>query len=168
VTPAEALAWAAEEVERAERIRRDRCAEYCAATASDEPNAWDTYNAAHGELADARAALRTAERYAARVASEPERLALWCPKCGARHLDEGEWATRPHRTHLCLACGETWRPSERATVGVGPSVTEAADALAAVVDRVYAADALQEWWGVEGDGLKAALKAYRKAREASR
>lgn len=32
-------------------------------------------------------------------------LALNCPSCGARHVDEGEWESRPHRTHLCLECG---------------------------------------------------------------
>lgn len=29
---------------------------------------------------------------------------LRCPNCGREHVDEGEWETRPHRTHLCLEC----------------------------------------------------------------
>lgn len=43
-----------------------------------------------------------------------------CPneKCYKIHVDVGEWATKPHRTHLCEACGKEWRPSERYTVGV--------------------------------------------------
>lgn len=41
-----------------------------------------------------------------------------CPTCRVRHIDAGEWKTRPHRTHLCLECGETWRPSESYTRGV--------------------------------------------------
>ena len=34
---------------------------------------------------------------------------LHCPWCQAQHIDEGEWATRPHHTHLCAKCGRTWR-----------------------------------------------------------
>jgi hypothetical protein len=39
---------------------------------------------------------------------------LFCPSCGKQHVDEGEWATRPHRRHLCLddargaGCGARW------------------------------------------------------------
>lgn len=38
--------------------------------------------------------------------------------CGARHLDVGEFATKPHHTHACQACGNVWRPAVRYTVGV--------------------------------------------------
>ena len=48
----------------------------------------------------------------------PVPLRMCCPWCGAQHLDEGEWATRPHKTHLCLCCWRTFRPREYATVGV--------------------------------------------------
>lgn len=48
----------------------------------------------------------------------PVRMRLYCPACGAFHVDRGEWATREHRTHLCEACGHEWRPREYATVGV--------------------------------------------------
>lgn len=41
-----------------------------------------------------------------------------CPNCGEVHVDFGEWYDRPHRTHLCLNCGETWQPSEEHTRGV--------------------------------------------------
>jgi len=40
---------------------------------------------------------------------------LACPACGKRHIDEGEWATRPHHTHRCVddeagrGCGHEWR-----------------------------------------------------------
>lgn len=43
---------------------------------------------------------------------------LTCPKCATPHVDEGEWATRPHKTHLCVKCGNEWRPFEYPTVGV--------------------------------------------------
>jgi hypothetical protein len=48
----------------------------------------------------------------------PEPLVLHCPRCGLQHVDEGEWATRAHKTHLCAGCGQEWRPKETATVGV--------------------------------------------------
>jgi hypothetical protein len=28
-------------------------------------------------------------------------MLLWCPECGQRHVDEGEFATKPHHTHAC-------------------------------------------------------------------
>ena len=42
---------------------------------------------------------------------------LFCPVCGEQHVDKGEWATKPHRTHLCEECGHTWRPFEASTIG---------------------------------------------------
>lgn len=50
----------------------------------------------------------------------PIPLQLWCPLCGTRHIDEGEWATRVHHTHSCQnpKCGLTWRPAVVPTVGV--------------------------------------------------
>lgn len=64
----------------------------------------------------------------------PVPLVMYCP-AGHPHVDEGEWATRPHKTHQCQAnvfgdcmcyhrekckciCGLEWRPAEFATVGV--------------------------------------------------
>lgn len=49
---------------------------------------------------------------------------LPCFHCGRLHIDEGEWATRIHRTHLCMFCGATWRPSPFPTVGVEPQPDE--------------------------------------------
>lgn len=55
----------------------------------------------------------------------PIPMVLNCPAylgngkvCGARHLDEGMFASKPHHTHSCQECGNTWRPSVRYTVGV--------------------------------------------------
>lgn len=45
-------------------------------------------------------------------------MLLWCPGCGARHIDVGEFATKPHHTHACQACGMCWRPAVVNTVGV--------------------------------------------------
>jgi hypothetical protein len=45
-------------------------------------------------------------------------MLLHCPMCGGRHIDEGEFATKPHHTHACQHCGHTWRPAIVNTVGV--------------------------------------------------
>jgi hypothetical protein len=57
-----------------------------------------------------------ADRAALRDAGVP--CELHCPVCQKQHVDEGEWATTPHRTHRCLFCGHEWRPFEVATYGV--------------------------------------------------
>jgi hypothetical protein len=48
----------------------------------------------------------------------PVRMLLWCPMCGARHVDAGVYATIPHHTHACQSCGVVWRPAIVPTVGV--------------------------------------------------
>jgi hypothetical protein len=48
----------------------------------------------------------------------PIPMLLWCPACGERHYDIGEFATKPHHTHACQHCGMVWRPAIVATVGV--------------------------------------------------
>lgn len=48
----------------------------------------------------------------------PIPMLLWCPDCGARHVDEGEWSKRVHHTHACQDCGMAWRPAAVPTVGV--------------------------------------------------
>ena len=53
-----------------------------------------------------------------RVADVPIPMYLTCPKCNARHIDEGEFATKLHHTHSCQSCGLTWRPAVVTTVGV--------------------------------------------------
>lgn len=50
--------------------------------------------------------------------SAPIQMLLTCPGCNARHIDAGEFATKPHHTHACQACGMCWRPAVVATVGV--------------------------------------------------
>jgi hypothetical protein len=45
-------------------------------------------------------------------------MLLWCPICGERHIDEGDFATKPHHTHACQYCGLVWRPAIMNTVGV--------------------------------------------------
>lgn len=56
-------------------------------------------------------------------------MELHCPFCHEQHIDEGEWETRPHKTHLCVRCEHQWRPANVPTVGVR-SIVEAALAAA--------------------------------------
>lgn len=48
----------------------------------------------------------------------PVPMLLWCPGCGERHIDKGDFATKSHHTHSCQTCGMTWRPGVLPTVGV--------------------------------------------------
>lgn len=50
--------------------------------------------------------------------TDPIPMLIHCPMCSGRHIDEGEFATKPHHTHACQHCGHTWRPAIVATVGV--------------------------------------------------
>ncbi len=45
-------------------------------------------------------------------------MLLWCPECGTRHIDVGEFATKIHHTHACQSCGHVWRPAIVPTCGV--------------------------------------------------
>lgn len=62
----------------------------------------------------------TIERLATKLheAVAPIPMLLTCPTCGERHIDEGEFATKPHHTHACQSCGMVWRPAIRPTCGV--------------------------------------------------
>jgi predicted RNA-binding Zn-ribbon protein involved in translation (DUF1610 family) len=84
---------------------------------------------AYGSVADAEARLQNrihelntaigGERQAAAIArTEAIPMRLNCPECGELHIDEGAFATKPHHTHACQACGMVWRPAVRNTVGV--------------------------------------------------
>lgn len=48
----------------------------------------------------------------------PIPMILTCPRCTERHIDEGEFATKAHHTHVCQSCGLTWRPAKLDTIGV--------------------------------------------------
>lgn len=75
------------------------------------------------ELISARSTLQSVERnnelgkLIAQV-DRPIEMFLNCPLCGARHIDVGEFATKPHHTHACQGCGLPWRPAIGPTVGV--------------------------------------------------
>ena len=44
-------------------------------------------------------------------------MILFCPS-GHRHIDEHEFAEKPHHTHACQTCGIVWRPALVNTHGV--------------------------------------------------
>lgn len=52
------------------------------------------------------------------LVSSPIPMRLHCPQCHELHIDEGEFATKPHHTHACQHCGNVWRPAIVSTVGV--------------------------------------------------
>lgn len=52
------------------------------------------------------------------VVFQPIAIITACPKCEEPHTDTGEWATKPHKTHLCALCGHEWTPCNWPTVGV--------------------------------------------------
>lgn len=58
---------------------------------------------------------------------DPIPMVLFCPRCGTRHVDKADpangWLNPPHRSHLCAACGNIWRPADIATVGVAAIAT---------------------------------------------
>ncbi|KVC71410.1 hypothetical protein WI73_11330 [Burkholderia ubonensis] len=74
-------------------------------------------------------------------AAAPIPMLLFCPRCGAQHIDAPEtkpddqddrvpvttWTNPPHRSHLCHACGTIWRPADVATVGVAAIETHGKD-----------------------------------------
>lgn len=49
---------------------------------------------------------------------DPVPMIMHCVLCGTRHIDEGEFADKPHHTHACQGCGHVWRPAKVNTVGV--------------------------------------------------
>lgn len=69
-------------------------------------------------LESENAALREDTARTVLDASAPIPMILHCPVCHARHIDEGELATKPHKTHACQSCGILWRPAIAPTVGV--------------------------------------------------
>lgn len=55
---------------------------------------------------------------ATQFAGSPVGMEMECPFCSALHVDEGEWAIRPHKTHRCTSCKREWRPFPYPTFGV--------------------------------------------------
>lgn len=75
-----------------------------------EPDGWDNEE---GELARAMFAAGLNAKQGEAVPT-----LLCCPACETRHIDEGEWVTKLHKTHQCQQCGHEWRPYQYPTVGV--------------------------------------------------
>lgn len=82
----------------------------------------------------------------------PIPMILHCPKCGVRHIDAQDertpgWTNRPHRSHLCHACGCIWRPADVATEGVR-SITTTGKA-----DTWKPGDPVPEYWQTMDEAL---------------
>lgn len=61
---------------------------------------------------------RENERLRAQAAARAIPMLIWCPGCGERHIDEGEFAQKLHHTHACQHCGHVFRVAIECTVGV--------------------------------------------------
>lgn len=99
---------------------------------------WPAKNAFEAGRAFERNAIVTAPTKPAE-GQGPIAMLLYCPKCGAQHIDAPEahdpyraadgsddrvrWTNPPHRSHLCHACGTIWRPADIATTGVAAITT---------------------------------------------
>jgi len=70
----------------------------------------------------------------------PIDMVLFCPECGAQHIDRAEfeptgrtvdnctevrytWDNPPHKSHLCHNCANIWRPADVCTNGVDTTQT---------------------------------------------
>jgi hypothetical protein len=57
----------------------------------------------------------------------PIDMLLFCPQCGAQHVDAPEplngWTNPPHKSHLCHNCQTIWRPADVPTNGVATVAT---------------------------------------------
>ncbi len=42
---------------------------------------------------------------------------LCCPYCHRQHIDEGKYAIKPHKFHLCFHCGKKFKAA-KPTIGV--------------------------------------------------
>jgi len=81
-------------------------------------------------------------RRAAPVATRSIDMVLYCPACGTQHIDapDEDWANPPHRSHLCAACGHTWRPADVATNGVAAIKTKGRHDSAPVAAQLRVTD----------------------------
>src|SRR5277367_3652454 len=100
------VAWAS-----CQRTRQGRRAMNCACT--EENGRVVSPCGAHAEWGRAEVEYRL--KMKSGKAAEPFKLLLYCPECGKRHIDAGEFATKVHHTHSCQYCGLTWRPAIVAT-----------------------------------------------------
>ena len=61
------------------------------------------------------------------MSAQPLPMILYCPGCGAQHIDAPDvakgWENPPHRSHECQACGYVWRPADVPTAGVARLAT---------------------------------------------
>lgn len=113
-------------------------------------------------------AFHATELYEKTKNPKPIPMRLPCERCGALHIDVGEFADKPHHTHTCQHCGLTWRPAKEHTVGVqwipGWKNAEPPEALPAwpSAEKLRAAgwgrDKASEWLGSQANETKAMVR----------
>jgi len=85
----------------------------------------------------------------------PIPMILSCPNCHKVHSDEGEWKTRPHKTHRCVndtfgkGCGAEWRPANVPTVGVLLLASDAPRGKDLSVGETRVSPTEAKAWGLE-------------------
>lgn len=72
--------------------------------------------------------------------SGPVNMIIFCPACGAQHIDAPNlatgWTNPPHRSHLCHDCGNVWRHCDVLTNGVKSIISKGEkDAVPIVLPR---------------------------------
>lgn len=83
---------------------------------------------------------------------KPIVMLLHCPSCGKKHADEGEWATREHKTHRCVqdgwgkGCGHEWA-LEDAVFGATPADCEHTGIPEIPLSKVFFMDSTQDQIG---------------------
>ncbi len=45
------------------------------------------------------------------------KITIFCPYCNHQHIDEGKYAIKPHKIHLCFNCGKKFKVA-KPTIGV--------------------------------------------------
>ena len=45
------------------------------------------------------------------------KVAIFCSFCNGQHIDEGKYAIKPHKIHLCFHCGKKFKVA-RPNIGV--------------------------------------------------
>lgn len=83
---------------------------------------------------DALRIVKKAQRMINQATLTPVPMNLTCPACNEPHVDEGVWASRPHKTHECQRCKHFWQPHPYPTVGIADPLPRASSApsLAAI------------------------------------
>lgn len=102
-------------------------------THEHEKKAWALWAKIDAETTE-REIIKILSQFIADKESSPISIVTHCP-AGHLHIDKGDWAQKPHKTHRCQVipsclypgctkshsheiCGLEWRPMDRPTFGI--------------------------------------------------